>query len=472
MSDVEKEKALIKKWYQTKDVKKLVAYFFNFHKPRDEWMLPTPGQCEIVKSVLYGRNTKTLIPAYTRYGKSHWLGVGAALKLLFYKNRKLIVIGPTNDKTKIIRDYIVKAIMDCPLLRSILDIDVDKDSKLKKEVSKRRMTFKNGCMIQTLSAEGDGQRLMGWGLGSEGGDLIVDELAEIKRDTVYTKILRMMDDNPEKSTFTGLYNSWSKDSAAYEMEVSGDYNVIHIDWKQGVREGRTTEEYILNKKKILTKAQFQVLYEAIFPDTTDDALIPYEDLIKSKEEFKQEENHEFLLGCDIAAFGIDLTVLTVVRHNLESNNYVVEEIQEYKKQDTMTTTGKIIQLINKYNPSRVNVDGTGLGQGVYDRLIELGHNVSDIKVGRASLSNPKLYLNQKSEMFDTLRKKFENNMVFNLTHSKLFQELSIMSTQIGSNGKMKIIDPEKSPDYADSLALCLFDGVQQEFGTIDIDFLF
>ena len=453
------EKDLIKKWYDERDIKKLVAYFFNSEIEREKWLIPTKGQCSIVEGILYGVNNRMLIPAYTRYGKSQWVGIGVVLKILFSANRKVFLLAPTNDKTKIVRDYIVKAIMDCPLARTILDIDKTGDDRLKKEVSKQRMTFKNGCLIQTLSAEGDGQRLMGWGLGNEGGDLIVDELAEIKRDVVYTKILRMMDDNPEKSNFIGLYNSWSKDSAAYDMEVSGDFKVIHIPWTQGVEEGRTNEDYILSKKKLLTKTQFQVLYEAIFPDETDDALIPYSDLKKSREELNLEENHEYLLGCDIAAFGIDKTVLTVVKHYLESDLYKIEEIQDFGKKDTMYTTGRIIELINKYNPSSINIDTIGIGQGVYDRLTEQGFKVSDIKVGRASLTNPKLYLNQKSEMYDSIRLLFENNKIYNIDNQKLFSELSVMTKEFTSSGKMKIIDPEKSPDYADSFALCLFDGI-------------
>lgn len=472
-NDAQATRELIKDWYKSQDVKKLIAYFFNQEKKKDDWVLPTKGQEDIVKGLLYNRKSRRLIPAHTRYGKSQWVAIGIVLKLLFSKNRKVIIIAPTNDKTKIIRDYIVKAIMDCALARSILDIDVDKDERLKKEVSKQRMTFKNGCVIQTLSAEGNGQRLMGWGLGSEGGDLVVDELAEIKRDVVNTKIMRMLGDSPENSSFTGLYNSWSKDSAAYDMEMSGDYDVLHIDYKQGIEEGRISQEFIDHQRKILNKTQFQVLYEARFPDETDDALIPYTDLLKAKEEIDLNENHEYLLGCDIAAFGIDFTVLTVVKHYLESDLFKIEEIQEFRKQDTMKTTGNIISLINRYEPSRVNIDGTGLGQGVYDRLIEQDYNVNDVKVGRAAISNQKLYLNQKSEMYDNLRKLFESSKIRNLTNQKLMSELSIMTTEINSSGKLKIIDPEKSPDYADSFALCLYDLCSADFSTIDnIDFLF
>lgn len=466
------EKELIKEWYENRNITKLVAYFFNSEKERKDWILPTEGQKRIIEDILYSKKIRKLIPAHTRYGKSYWLSVGVALKILFSKNRKVYIIAPTDDKTKVIRDYIVQAIMSCPLLRETLDIDVDKDEKLKKEVSKKRMTFKNGCLLQTFSAEGDGKRLMSWGLGSNGGDLIVDELAEIKRDVVYTMILRMLGDNPEKSTFTALYNSWSKDSAAYEMEISGNYIVQHIDYKQGIAEGRITEDFLHSQRQTLTKTQFQVLYEARFPDETNDSLFSHNNLTRAREEIDYNENCEYLLGCDIAAFGNDLTVLTVVKHYLESDVYRIEKIQDFRKQDTMTTVGRIITLINEYRPSKVNIDSIGLGQGVYDRLKEQDFDINDVKVGRASNTNPQLYLNQKSEMYDNLRKLFENNKIFNLSNQHLFRELSIITQEYNSAGKMKIIDPEKSPDYADSLALSLFESnISYEVDVLD-DFSF
>ena len=48
----------------------------------------------------------------------------------------------------------------------LLDLDRSgKERKIRKEVSKRRMTWKNGVEMRTLSAEGQGEQLMGFGAG-------------------------------------------------------------------------------------------------------------------------------------------------------------------------------------------------------------------------------------------------------------------------------------------------------------------
>lgn len=452
------ERKLVKQWYLNKDVKKLVAYFFNRDIPQHLWLLPTKSQESIIKTILYGKNERMLISAHTRYGKSQWVGVAVALRILFSKNRKIFLIAPTNDKTKILRDYVVSAIINCTLLRTLLDTSASGTEALKKEVSKSRMTFSNGCIIQTVSAEGDGMRIMGLGLGSDGGDLIVDELAEINKDVVYTKILRMLGDSPEKSNFIGLFNPWEKDSAAYEMWISGSYKVLHIDWRIGVEEGRISEAFLDSQRKTLTKNHFMVLYDSVFPEESDDALIPYSDIMTAKDDYELgDRNKEVMIGCDVAAEGIDKTVLTVVEHDLEHDIYRVKAVQDFSKQDTMKTAGRIANMINKYQPVRVNIDTIGLGRGVVDRLLEQGFDVLGVNVGRKATENDKLYLNQKSQMYDSLRRLFEQQRIKNVFREELRHELNVMKWETGSNGKMKIIDPQKSPDFADSLALAVFD---------------
>lgn len=454
---VKAQQVLVRGWYETQDILKLVAFFFNQHLERKKWKLPTETQIEIVKGILYGRGNRILISAHTRYGKSQWVGIAVALRILFSTRRKIFLVAPTNDKTKILRDYLVNAIMDCQILRGMLD-GASGDASLKKEVSKSRMTFTNGCMVQTLSAEGDGQRLMGWGLGDEGGDLIVDELAEIKRDVVDTKIIRMLADNPAESNFIGLFNPWQKDSAAYSMWISGDYKIIHINWEQGIKENRITQRWVNSQRKLLTPNHFQVLWDSIFPDEEDSALMTFKDLMAAKAEYTiGKKNHEVLIGVDVAEEGIDKSVITVVGHDLEDDIYKIVEIKDFSKQDTMTTTGYIVQYIEKYHPTRVNIDATGLGRGVYDRLIEQGYDVIDVKVGRAPTENKHIYLNQKAQMYENLRRLFEDQRIKNLNHTILFTELNVIKKEIQSNGKTKIIDPSKSPDFADSLAMCIFD---------------
>ena len=71
------------------------------------------------------------------------------------------------------------------------------------------------------------------------------------------------------------------------------------------------------------------------------------------------------MGVDIAAGGEDISVATIRRGN------IVEWIDSWADPNTMASTGRIIQLMDKFRilPSDVNTDAIGIGKGVYDRLV-------------------------------------------------------------------------------------------------------
>jgi phage terminase large subunit len=71
------------------------------------------------------------------------------------------------------------------------------------------------------------------------------------------------------------------------------------------------------------------------------------------------------LGVDVARFGDDRTVL------LLRQGALVERIEIYAKQDTMTTVGHVVQAVQRWQVAEVYVDVIGVGAGVYDRLQEL-----------------------------------------------------------------------------------------------------
>jgi hypothetical protein len=56
------------------------------------------------------------------------------------------------------------------------------------------------------------------------------------------------------------------------------------------------------------------------------------------------------------------------------------------------------------------VDADGLGAGVYDRLIELGHAVGEIRGGVPS-TEPDDYVNLRAEWYWKLRQRFERGEI-------------------------------------------------------------
>ena len=171
---------LLVKAIKERDVKRIAKFLFNIDL--------TPKQQEIVRTIAYTEHSRVTISCVTQWGKTYCVAMGVLMYLAFRKNKRVLLISPIIEQTKIMRNYISNFILASPLLESMLDIQLTGIERLKAEVSKQRLTFKNGCTLTILSAEGEAFRLMG-----HGGDLIVVDESSLISDEVYrARIIRML----------------------------------------------------------------------------------------------------------------------------------------------------------------------------------------------------------------------------------------------------------------------------------------
>ena len=118
------------------------------------------------------------------------------------------------------------------------------------------------------------------------------------------------------------------------------------------------------------------------------------------------------LGIDIARFGDDESVI------MQREGGWVRAAWVGGKLSTMVTTGHIVRIKNKLNAEpglndfiTMAVDADGLGAGVYDRLVELGHSVGEIRGGLPAIK-PEDFVNRRSEWYwNNLRKRFEDGEI-------------------------------------------------------------
>jgi hypothetical protein len=468
---------------------------------------PTETQAGFIKEIAFGEHKRIVICAHTRYGKTYSVALAVLLYVLFNEKKKIGLIAPIREQTGILRNYIADFCIQAPIFRSLIDLDLTGLDRLKKEVSKNRITFKNGCSLQVLSAEGEATRLMGWGF-----DLVIlDESCLIDAEVYRQKISRMLGDSAD-AMLVEIGNPWNRNNHFYKHWMSPEFLKIHIGFETGLQEGRITQEFVEEQSKVLTANEFRILYEARFPEESEDALLRtawIEEALKRKFDFDAaikkevdirkiiegklkigegeptilpelikagiEQSDAFqmirrvkekdttplipvpkiVMGLDVAEMGLDSTVLTVCR--TFENKYELIAVHAWDKKDTMVTAGKVDEFCQKYNPSMINVDATGVGSGVASRLQEMHWPARAIKVGESPTNERAKgrFRNKKAEFYWTLRDVFEQGNISIIESGRLIEELSSMRYEFGSTRKVQIVDPEKSPDYSDSLMLCL-----------------
>lgn len=95
-----------------------------------------------------------------------------------------------------------------------------------------------------------------------------------------------------------------------------------------------------------------------------------------------------IMGVDPAAGG-DNSAIVIKSGNLQ------EIVFNQKLQNTMDLVGKIMEIYNKFKVDYIVIDKTGVGQGVFDRLRDLGYNCRGVAFGEKSEDS--MFANLKAE---------------------------------------------------------------------------
>lgn len=460
-----------------KNVKYLAKVKYNYDL--------TPGQCEIVRKIAFMEHRRLSISAMTRYGKSQCVAIAIALLIDFNENLKIAFIGPKAEQAGILRQYMAELILQDLSLLGKAQISASGDQRLNREASRKRLTFSNKCEYRVFSAEGDADRIMGFG-----ADIVIKDEACLINRKANTKIMRMLGDNPEKSILIELYNPWDRDNAAYDHSIKDSFHVIQIGWQQAVAEGRTTEAFVKEQKEDMTPLEFEVLYESRFPDQSDDSLFSILNLKKAEDQSfgfdkeleeiekvllsphktvpgeykaaKEEANlYKRIIACDPADMGKDLTVF--YWGIMKENKFQLLGFYSEPKTDPMNLVGRIWKRGKDFFTHHVDniilIDRIGIGTGPLSRLKELVHEQGGRKTirvigchfGESAIKKDE-FRNKKAENYFRLAAIFRAELIDIPKIKELKNQLMAMKWKLSSAAKKEVVDPpDYSPDYADAL---------------------
>ncbi|HCZ43165.1 MAG TPA: terminase [Desulfovibrio piger] len=195
-----------------------------------------------------------------------------------------------------------------------------------------------------------------------------------------------------------------------------------------------------------------------FTASSDDILIPLPDVLEAEARqlaWDDVGGMPVILGVDVARFGADSSVI-VRRQGLKVDGPVV-----MRGLDNMQLADRVAAAIMENRPHAVFIDA-GQGQGVIDRLRQLGHEVIEVPFGGKPLQEGR-FANRRSEMWYGLRQWLKSGGKLPDEGDdvpRLRAELSAPLYWYDAAGRMVLEPKDKikerlgaSPDIADALAL-------------------
>lgn len=188
--------------------------------------------------------------------------------------------------------------------------------------------------------------------------------------------------------------------------------------------------------------------------TGEDTFIPTDLVVKARKS-SAEKYGPLVVGVDPARFGDDRT--SIIRRM----GRCAYNLQSYTKKDTMEVVGLVNSIIHEEKPSKVFIDVGGLGAGIVDRLIEIGHRdvIVPINAGSHPLDSKK-YSNKRAEMWALCKEWLFDEPCKIPDSNSLHADLCGVRYSIDSNSRLKIEKKEdmkkrglRSSDEADALCL-------------------
>ena len=433
----------------------------------------------------------------TQYGKSLAVALGVLLRVATHKE-KWAIVAPTEEKARIIMDYIINHIFDDPVFLEQLEYHGSKE-KLLQERSKVRITFRDGGEVRVYSGNANNanqtkKALMGFGAPN----LVLDESAQIN-DELYATAKRMVAGS--KDNFVLEIGNPAFRNHFLRTWFGGRYKKIFVDAIMALEEGRYTKDYLEEMKE---EAGYEWMFDCLFPpadavlangyrrllndDVVDGAFeveVP-ELTYRLDEEGNPEKNewgHEIvddrpILGIDVKGSGAAKNKF-VVRFPRHGFSIVAGSSMDEDLEDVADQAEEIIKRwsIGDY---RIVVDAGGPGHGLPAILKRRGYLIKAVLFGEGS-PETKGFKNMRAWMYWEVRKAVREGhklvgddgfLELKLIYYKQDSSLRVQIEPKEDMIKRKAKEGEKvaSPDTSDAFALTFVDTSSiVEEDDIDID---
>lgn len=244
----------------------------------------------------------------------------------------------------------------------------------------------NGAIIRVFGADNpDAMR----GVRLDGA--VLDEVAQIKPETWTDIVQPALSDRKGWALFIGTPSGVNLFSELYYKAkrlpdwISALYTVYDTD--------AIDKDEVTRLKRDMSETSFAREYLCDFAAAGDNQLMSLADIEEACTRTWPEHSMDYaprILGVDPARFGDDRSVI-FARQGLQAFTP-----QVWQGIDNMALAAHVAQKIELWQPDAVFIDA-GQGQGVIDRLRQMGHNVMEVNFGGKPLSPQ--YANKRAEMW-------------------------------------------------------------------------
>jgi hypothetical protein len=236
-------------------------------------------------------------------------------------------------------------------------------------------------------------------------------------------------------------------------ETRDDVRVTKINYNDNPWFPDSLEEERKEAEKIMSAEEYARIWLGIPYDNAEHAIMqrgPIMDAMKRQ----ASQDGGIVVGADIARFGGDSTVF-VKRQGLQ-----VVDVRIFHKLDTQDVASQLYSFAG--DGATVNVDDTGVGGGVTDRLRRLGNlRVNPVNFGSCA-NDKKKYPDIISEMWFNLAQMMPTIGLKN--DPELLAELAARQFKYTADERRKVESKEEykkrtgrhSPDRADATILCFY----------------
>jgi hypothetical protein len=190
-----------------------------------------------------------------------------------------------------------------------------------------------------------------------------------------------------------------------------------------------------------------------FTRVAGDPLISPSDVAIARTNQTQTSEGPKIMGVDPAEYGRDSTAIAF------RQGRVCHRIDTFNGKGPMEVVGLVAMRADEWKPDAINVDCTGVGSGVADRLLELGYPVNRVHFGERAIEDMQ-YVLRRDEMWGGMRDWLKDRPCRVPDDDALEQDLCGPQYTYDSSRRLKLESKEvmrkrgiHSPDRADALGL-------------------